>query len=431
MPSVPAAPNAQDSSYVGPPVLSRDNSLSPQTKGAMNAFGLYAQIIGVYDSGLIAPSAAQGKQAAAVGSYGEEADFGASATHRWRRSKLSIEYRGSYHHYTNAPAFDGLDQFLQMNYYEGLTRHLALDVKSTLGTTTLANGAFSYFPLASVDRLGIPTSELFDSRTNYMQSRVDLTWRLNPRLSLGFGGDGFVVRRESLLLAGLNGYNARASVAYRLTSRQTISASYNNTYFDYQHAFGDARLETIALGYSIALTREWDLSALAGGVRLNTLGLTEVPLDPAIAALTGENFAVVTFSNVLYLPVTEVGLIRRFKEASLVFDYSSGVTPGNGIYLTSRQTSGEVAYSYKASRNLQARLNAGYNELSALGQSLGKYSNLQGGIQVLYKLSGDSYVNIRYDYRHYTTGDALLEMDSNRVSVGIAFSLGEAPSMGW
>ncbi len=435
-PRVPVAPHPQESDYDGPSILSRGNSLPPETKGAITAFGLYAQTIGVYDSGLMPVSVGPGKPLSAVGSYGEETDFGANASHRWGRGKLSIEYRGSYVRYTNAPEFDGLDQFLQITYSEALMRHLNLDVKSTLGSTTIANGAFSYFPLASLDRVGIPTGELFNNRTNYMQSRVDLTWRLTPRLSFDFGGDGFVVRRQSLLLAGLNGYSARASAAYRLTPRQTISASYDNTYFDFQRAFGNSRLETMALGYSISLTREWDLSTLAGGLRVATLGLTQVSLDPSIAALTGQNFAVVTFSNALYLPVAEVRLIRRFKAgASLTFDYASSVTPGDGLYLTSRQTSGEVAYSYLATRNLQARANAGYNQLSALGQALGKYSNLQGGIQVSYKLTGDTYLDVRYDYRHYTTqyttGDAFLDMDSSRVSVGVRFSLGETSSVTW
>src|ERR1700733_483522 len=161
------------------------------------------------------------------------------------------------------------------------------------------------------------------------------------------------------------------------------------------------------------------------------LGLTQVPVDPTIAALIGQNFAVVTFSSVLYLPVAEVRLIRRFKAALLTFDYSSSVTPGNGLYLTSRQDSGAVAYSYVATRTLQVRANAGYSQVSALGQALGKYSNLQGGIQVLYKLTGDTYLDVRYDYRHYTTGDAILEKDSNRVSLGVAFSLGETSPVAW
>jgi hypothetical protein len=430
-PAIPAAPDARESAYDGPSILSRGSNLSPATKGAMNAFGLYAQIIGVYDSGLIAPAVVQGKQVNALASYGEEANFGANASHRWRRGKLSIEYRGSYRQYTNAPAFDGLDQFLQVTYSEALARHLVLDIKSTLGSTTLANGAFAYFSLASLDRIGLPTDDLFDNRTNYMQSRVDLTWRLTPRLSFDFGGDGFVVRRESLLLAGLNGYSARASVAYRLTRRQTLSAVYDNTYFDFERAFGDSRLETVALGYSIALTREWDLSTLAGGVRVYTLGLTEVPLDAAIVALTGESDAMVTFSNAVYLPVGEVRLTRRFKTASLTFDYSNGVTPGNGLYLTSRQTGGAVAYSYLMARNFEVRGHAGYSQLSALGQALGKYANLQGGIQVFYKLTGATYLDVRYDYRHYNTGDAFLEMDSNRVSLGVAFGLGETSSVTW
>jgi hypothetical protein len=431
MPSVPVTSQRHESDYEGPSILSRGNSLPPETKGAITAFGLYAQIIGVYDSGLTPVFPTQGKPASVVAGYGEETNFGANAARRWRRGKLSIQYRGSYRRYATAPEFDGLDQFLEIAYSAALRRHLILDVKSTLGTTTLSNGALSFFPMASVDRIGLPLDELFDNRTNYLQSRVDLTWWLTPRLSFDLGGDGFVVRRQSLLLAGLNGYNARASVAYRLTPRQTIAASYNNTYFDFQGAFGNSRLETAALGYSIALTREWDLSTLAGGVRVATLGLTQIPLDPAIAALVGQNFALVTFSNALYLPVAEVRLIRQFKAASLTFDYSTGVTPGNGLYLTSRQTSGQVAYSYLATRNLQARVNAGYNQLSALGQALGKYSNLQGGIQVLYKLTGGTYLDVRYDYRHYTTGDEILVMDSNRMSVGLRLSLGETSAVTW
>ncbi len=88
-----------------------------------------------------------------------------------------------------------------------------------------------------------------------------------------------------------------------LTSRQTISASYDNTYFDYQ-----ARLWKFAPRNRSA--RVFDRRSRANGisarwlerVRVYTLGLTQVPLDPAIAALIGQNFAVVTFANVLYLP---------------------------------------------------------------------------------------------------------------------------------
>jgi hypothetical protein len=420
-----SARDQQEPTFEGPSILGRDSGLMDST-GKPLEFGMFVKFSGVYDSGLtpvIAPS--YETPLAPQGGFGVETSFGAAVSRRWRRAKLTIEYRGAYRQYATASLLNGLDQFFQLAYSRVLQQHLLLDLKTTLGTTTVANGAFTYLPLSTLNLPGLPINELFDNRTNYLQSRVDLTWQETERLSFGFGGDGFIVRRQSLLLAGLNGYSARASVAYRLTSRQTISASYNNTYFDYQRAFGNSRLQIPALGYSAGFARHWDLSTQAGMARVETLGLTQVALDPAIAALIGQSFATVTFSRVSYLPVAQARLVRRFKTSSLTFDYAMGVTPGNGYYLTSRQTSAAIGYSYIAGRNWEARGNAAFNELSALGQALGKYTNAQAGAEVFYNLTRAAHLDVRYDYRHYTTENAILQKDSNRVSVGLAFSLGD------
>jgi hypothetical protein len=419
------ARDQQEPTFEAPSILTRDSSLM-DSSGKRVEFGVFGKVSGVYDSGLtpvfasnlITPFVQQ------VG-YGVETSFGATVSRRWRRAKLAVEYRGAYRQYATASLFNGLDQFLQLTYSRELQRHLRLDFKSTLGTTRLANGEFAYLPISSLDRLGLPLNELFDNRTNYVESRLDLTWQKNARLSFSLGGDGFIVRRQSLLLAGLNGYSARASVAYRLTSRQTISASYNNTYFDFQRAFGNSRLQIPTLGYSASLARHWDFSAQAGAARVQTLGLTQVALDPAIAVLTGQSFATVTFSRVSYLPVGEARLVQRWKTSSLTFDYTMGVTPGNGYYLTSRQDSGTIGYSYVAGKSWEVRGNAGYGRLSALGQTLGSLSNLQGGAEVFYNLTRAAHLDVRYDYRHYTTENSILQKDSNRVSLGVAFGLGE------
>jgi len=420
-----SAQDQQGPAFEGPSILSRNSGVLDST-GKPLEFGMFAKFSGVYDSGLT-PVIAAGQETplATQTGYGIETSFGAAFSRRWRRSKLTVEYRGAYREYATASLLNGLDQFLQLAYSRVLQRHFVLDFKTTLGTTTLANGAFTYLPVTTLDLLGLPTNELFDNRTEYLQSRLDLTWQKTARLSFGFGGDGFLVRRQSLLLAGLNGYTARASVAYRLTPRQTISASYNNTYFDYQRAFGNSRLQIPALGYSAAFARHWDLSTQAGVARVATLGLTQVALDPAIAALVGESFATVTFSRVSYLPVAEARLIRKFKTSSLTFDYTMGVTPGNGYYLTSRQTSATIGYSYIAGKAWEVRGNAGFNELSALGQALGKYTNMQEGVEAFYNLTRAAHLDVRYDYRHYTTENVILQKDSNRVSLGLAFSLGD------
>jgi len=418
--------------YEGPSILSRDKSLIGERGGKLIDFRFYGEVTGIYDSGLT-PLATNGQgNILNVGSqYGAEAGFGVFGARRWRRDRLNLEYKGSYRHYANSGAFGGSDQFLNLSYAHQLKRRLSLDLKETVGTNTLSNGGFAYLPLTNTDLFAVPANELFDSRTNFLQSRVDLTWQQSARLSIGLGGEGFIVRRSSLVLAGLNGYNARANAAYRITRRQTISVSYNYTYFDFQRTFGNAKLQTAALGYSLGLSRKWDFSMQFGATRVETLGLTQVSLDPAIAAIVGRNVAVVTFFRMLYAPDLEARLIRRFDRSSLDINYSLGVVPGNGVYLTSKQSVGSVGYSYTGFRKLTAGANASYNELSAVGQTLGKYTNIQGGFGVTYKIFQATHLQMRYDYRHYTTQNTLFQKDSNRLSLGLAFSPGETPLAIW
>ena len=421
-----------DQTYQGPSILSRDKGLIGERGGKLLDFRYYFDVTGIYDSGLVPlVTNAQGNLINVGGAYGVETGFGVIGSRRWKRDKLSLEYKGAYRQYSVSDVAQGLDQFLNLAYSRQLTRRLILDLKDTAGTTSLANGAFSYLPLTNTDLFAIPANELFDIRTNFVQSRVDLTWQQTARLSFGIGGEGFVVRRSSLLLAGLDGYDARANVAYRLTSRQTVSGDYSYTYYDFQRAFGDSKLQSVSLGYSVGLSRKWDFSLRGGGIRIDSLGITQVAIDPAIAAIVGQNFADVTYKQVVYAPLGEARLMRRFDRSSLTLDYSMGASPGNGVYLTSRQTAGTVGYSYTGVRRWTFALNSGYTELSAVGQTLGKYTNLQGGGGVTYKLGRETHIQFRYDYRHYTTQNNIYQMDSNRVSLGLAFSPGETPLAIW
>src|SRR5260370_23194612 len=153
----------------------------------------------------------------------------------------------------------------------------------------------------------------------------------------------------------------------------------------------------------------------AGGVRVETLGLTQVSIDPAIAAIVGRNVAVVTFFRIVYAPDVEARLIRRFDRSAIKLGYSIGATPGNGVYLTSRQNAGTLEYSYTGFRRLTAGANATYNELSSVGQTLGKYTNTQGGVALTYKLIHGTHVEIRYDYRQYTTPNTRYPKSSHRL----------------
>jgi hypothetical protein len=425
-------PKEKSQEYEGPTILSRDKSLLGERGGKLLDYRFYGSITGVYDSGLTPVATDKSGNLINVGAnYGVEAGFGAFGSRVWRRDQLSVEYSGAYRHYASNSYFDGVDQFLNLRYGRILTRRIHLDLKETVGTSSLANGGYSYLPLTNTDLFAVPANQLFDNRTNFVQSRVDLSWQKTARLSFGFGGQGYVVRYRSLALAGLDGAGAQGDISYRITRRQTVSLNYNFSHFDFQRTFGDSDLQTASLGWSIGLGRRWDFGLQAGGTAVSTRGLTQVSLDPAIAAIVGRNVAVVQFNRSLTIPYFSSRLVRRFERSSLHLTASTGANPGNGVYLTSRETTVAAGYSFTGLKRWTMGAQANYSELSTLGQSLGKFTNYQGGLGVTYKIVNATHVEFRYDYRHYTTQNDIFRKNSNRVSVGLAFSPGDKPLPIW
>src|SRR5437588_418485 len=92
---------------------------------------------------------------------------------------------------------------------------------------------------------------------------------------------------------------------------------------------------------------------------------------PAILR-SGRNVAVVQFNRNVIIPYASAQLTRRFARSSLTFNGDTGASPGNGVYLTSRQTSAGVGYSFTGLKRWTMAAQGSYSSLSTLGQSLGK-----------------------------------------------------------
>jgi hypothetical protein len=88
---------------------------------------------------------------------------------------------------------------------------------------------------------------------------------------------------------------------------------------------------------------------------------------------------------------------------------------------------GTADYSYSGRRRLTAGLTASYGTMTAVGQTLGQLTNFQAGAGSTYKLGRATHLEVRYDYRHYTTQNSFYLKNSNRIMVGFAFSPGETP----
>lgn len=422
----------QAQEYGGPSIISRDSALVGERGGKLLDFRVWGALSGLYDSGLTPVTTNQAGQLVNLqGDYAVQASFGAMGSKQWTQQSLSLEYVGSYRHYSSNSKFDGTDQFLDLRYGRYLTRHLILDVKVTGGTSSLANGEFSYLPLTAIDLTTVPANDLFDNRIYYASSRAGLIWRKSARLSFSVSGQGFIVRRQAISLAGVDGYIGTVDAAYRLTRRQTLSVAYSYTQFDYQRVFGFAHVQTLSLGYAVAIARRLEASFSVGGSYAETRGLAQTVVPPAIAAIIGQSTVISNFDRFITVPYLAGTIIRRLNRAAVTVKAHSGVSPGNGVYLTSRETAVTGGYSYVGFRRWTMGANVGYSELSPLGQTLGKYRNYAGGVGATYKLNSPLHLEFRYDYRHYTTANDFFRKDSHRVSIGIAFSPGETPLALW
>ncbi len=423
---------AQDEVYQGPSILSRNPSTTGERGGKLIDFRFYGEVTGIYDDGLTPVSVdSSGNVLNPGGQFGLETGFGVIGTRRWKHDKVSLDYHGYYRHYTQNSFYDGTDHFLNFDWDHMLSRHVTLSTTLMAGSLSQTTGAFSYVPLRNTDFFGAPSNELFDNRTSFAQPAMTLVWQKTRRLSFSFGGDGYLVRRRSAALAGMNGYRGRADMAYRLTKTQTVSASYSYTEFDFQRTFGNASLHSVALGYGYGLGRNWDFSTQLGESRVQTSGLNVVTLDPAIAAIVGQSTTTTAFFSTSWIPLLDARLTRRFEHSSLAFDYFIGMSPGDGVYLASRQHTAAATYSYVTTKRATLAATFGYSDLSSLGQNLGKYTNYQGGAGFTYRLIGAVHFELRYDRRHYSTQNNLFKKDENRATFGLAFSPGDSPLPIW
>jgi hypothetical protein len=416
--------------YEGPSILTRDKSSIGERGGKLIDFRYYVDIQGVYDSGF-APfeQTSSGTTTEGGGSGGTVLAWGVVGTRIWKRDRLSLEYHGDYSYYHNY--MSGQNEFLNMKYSHVLKRRLTLDFRENAGTTYQANGYYRFAPLTASDLIAVPVNDLFDVRTNFLDTRADVTWQKTLRLSFSAGGTGFIVRREQYALPGTNGYDAHGSIAYRVTRKQTVSVNYSHDWFNFQRQYGHSDIDAVQLSYNIDFSQRWTFQAGVGGAIVRNLGLENVAVDPAVTAVLGITSVVVASDRTYRAPKFSGVLSKRFERSSASLSFTKDISPGNGVYLTSRQTNATASYSYLGIRKASLSANFGYSVLSSFGQqNLGQYSNYSAGLGATYRIARDMHMTFRYDYRRYTT-QAVPNISENRIAIGFGYSPGDRPLAIW
>jgi hypothetical protein len=420
--------------YLGPGVLSSGAAGVGNRSGEVMDLRFYAGIDGVYDSSLQPVAVnSNGTLATVGGLYGIEANVGAYGTHSWKTAVLGLDYKGSFREYNGGSAYDAIDQNLILGYTWQESRRLAFNGQVIAGI--LSNGLSGVGIIAPTittpNEVALPTTLLFDSRTYYLQGGLDATYIWSPRTSFTIGGQGFEVWRQSALLVGVEGYNARGTVEHRLNKNSSVGFTYQRQHFDFPKAFGQADIDTGELFVGTNFGRRWTLVVRGGVFHSEVKGLQAVALSPVIAALLGQTTSIQAFYREDIYPSGQVSLTRKFKTSNLTFSYGQMVAPGNGVYLTSRSSTGNVGYSYTGIRKVSLSLGGGYSNLASLGQGLQPYRSFTGGGGITYTLPWSLHLVARYDYRYQQIEDLIYKHTGYRASIGITFSPGKVPLSLW
>jgi hypothetical protein len=392
----------------------------------------------LYDSGILG-TYVKNAPAQSNSSGGLDLNWGASMLRYRRRSILSFSYGGHYYDYISHSTYSGQDHSLAAGYTLQLSPRLTFGVRETAGLysntySVLNSTAISDVSMASATIVVAPNTEAFADRTYYSTTSGSTSYQLTERLSVSLNGAYFLVNRNSQFLANTRGYAAGADIAYRVTRRQTIGLYYGHTEFSYIKILGDSSADSVGVNYGISLDKSTDLSFRAGGTRYDSQSLGTVVPNPLVQAVLGIQTGVEKFYFVGYSPDVTVTLNRRLRSSSVGASFSEGITPGNGLILTSKSQAESVFWNLPTFRRYAAQLGAGHTTLSGYATGDGTAGSY-GSYFARFSLSRpiteyiSSYLNV--DYRQDGFGGTNFHAKQYRVSIGFRFSPGQGPIKFW
>lgn len=417
--------------YGGPAVSSRGLRQAGARAGEAVTIRPYATVRGVYDNGLISTGLnSRGEIVNPGGLFGVEAQVGAYGAKEWKRTRIGMDYEGLYRHYSRATFYNGSDHMLDMDITRQVTRRSYFRLRGLGGTTSRPVGGLFTFSNVDPSFFGVPSSEIFDSRTYFADVMGQYIVSLDSRNSVSFMGNGFAVRRRSRALIGMNGHRAMGDFSRRITRRTSIGFAYQYLHFDFPRVFGESDIHLTMVQFSRLFSRNWRLSTSFGGYRVDLSGVRQVKLDPLVAALFGQTEGREAFNSVNWLPSGEFNLTREMRRSTLVFSFTSGPSGGGGVFLTSRQQQGGVTFGYRGSEKWSFSVSSGYQTYSGLGAYRGNINTMIGGGLISRRITGDLYLNGSYDFRRFNVDNGIVQSfkrNSSRLMGGFTYSPGSIP----
>jgi hypothetical protein len=420
--------------YAGPAVLSRGEApaaiAAPQIR-----FQPYAEVTGVYDSGLAGVSIVDNQgNLADASAGGVQVAFGLSGSHEWRHSRIGLGYRGSITHYNRASYYDGLNQSFLLSFNHQFSPHASFSIQQTAGLFSRDFGLVGLQQTVTYDpnTASIPTTDFFDNRTVYTTTHAGFVMQRSTRLSISFGGDASYILRRSSALTDSRAYLATGDVQYRVSRRTTLGGMYNFTHMSFSNVFGGTDAHGVAASYSIRISRLVEFSGYAGVMRIESTVIQSVPIDPVISALLGTSQSTQLVHTLTYGPNVNARVSRALRNGVVFASGSRGLTAGNGLFMASQVTSVGAGYAYTGLRRWSANAQFVYGRGEAFGSIAGTYGNITGGVTISRNLRHSAHLVAGYQARQYSSPTYThYNRFVNEARIGVAFSPGETPLRLW
>jgi hypothetical protein len=419
--------------YAGPAILLRGEAPAPM-QGASIDFRPFIDLTGTYNSGLTAVTVNSQGNTVNNSSYGLQLTGGVSGSHTWKHIRLGLDYHGSLRHYPNNSYYDGSDQTLALGLTDRLSRHITFRLRENAGFYSNNFGVSTLSQSVPFDpsTAYIPRNDFFDNRVIYVSTQADLTIQKSARLSINFGGDGFLQRYRSSALYGVTGAGARADLQYRLSRRSTIGVGYNYTHYSFTRIFSGTDLHGVVVTYGLRVSRNFEFSGYGGSTRVETKFLQTVPLDPAVAAIIGIASATAVSYRVNYVP-NLAGRISYTVSRGVV--YVSGghtILPGNGVFLTSASTNVGMGYGYTGLKRWSINAALAYNHSNSIGNVTGDYGSYVGSLTASRALAHHTHALISANVNKYNSGAfAVYNRWAYSFRVGFGFAPGDVALRLW
>ena len=426
--------------YAGPAILSRGEAPAAMSAPTVD-FALSLSLMANYTTGLSGVSApnAQG-QLADTSSYGAGVTIGVSGAHSWRHTHIGLSYSGSFTDYPSASYFAGLSQGLSFGLTQQFSRHIAFSLRQSAGLfTQFAPSTVSLNSSVPFDasQSYIPTTDFYDNRTIYSTTQANLIYQASTRLSFSFGGGYFTNIRRSSALYGAAGESAMGDLEYRLSRRTTVGANYGFSHYGYSGSAGGAYIHSLGLDASVRWSRWTELSFFGGASRVSSSFQQIVPIDPAILAilcpsslvstcpLTG---SLVVNNNTFWGPNFGGRLSRSFQRGAAYISIGESITPGNGLFLTSRAASAGAGYGYSGLRKWSLSIGASYTTALSMGNIQGSYGQVTGSYSMSRQLFGQLSLVSSFNATQYRSGSfAAYNRLIYSASIGLGYSTKNIP----